>query len=104
MMACLLHLQVLARASTSAMVHQASQGSLISPLGGGAALSPLGALSPMGLAALLGGVPTPRDMSGGGMLGHQQVRVHASSESCARSMHMDCDVKNDPQLSVYAPS
>jgi hypothetical protein len=59
--------EVLARASTTALIQQ--QGALISPLGGAAggaaSFSPLGALSPMGLTALLGGVPTPKMMQQG---------------------------------------
>lgn len=49
--------EVLARASTSALMQQAA---ILSPMGSVAPFSPYGALSPVGLSALLGGIPTPR--------------------------------------------
>ncbi|KAG1679682.1 hypothetical protein FOA52_006201 [Chlamydomonas sp. UWO 241] len=66
--------EVLARASTSALMQQAA---LLSPAGL-ASLSPYGAgaLSPVGLSALLGGVPTPRGMVPG--LGGSVARRRAS--------------------------
>ena len=96
--------QVLARASTSALMHQAVQnGALISPsLGGGSGLSPLGALSPMGLTALLGGVPTPRGAGGGiGTLGILQVGGGGGKDASSKRMDMTNIVL---RLSMSLPS